>query len=179
MGRKCPEAWAKIDAARQAGDDASEDVLTVLRKDLGLGPFASVVAARLLALIDPRLYDYSRKDLGQFARMGLGLLAGMDAKLAKEFSEGKTKARLREANELFAELLAQLPAAVEQRDEDRIMERLSHVQPLVAQTVEHMLCEFRKIMVPEGRDKGGSRTSDEEYAALWRAAARVYGQRVM
>ena len=83
----------------ETGEDASEDVLTVLQKDLGLWPFGSVVAARLLALIDPRLYDYNRKDLGRFvrmgpgARMGLGLLFGMDAELANEFPEKGPSAR--------------------------------------------------------------------------------------
>ena len=178
MGRKCPAAWAKIDAAR-AGGDASDAVLAVLRKDLGLGPFSSIVAARLLALIDPRLYDYGRADLGQFARMGLGLLTGMDARQARAFST--TRAQAKEADALFAQLCAQLPAALREREGDGIVDRLAahHLQPLVAQTVEHMLCEFRKMIVCERRDKGGSRTTDAEYAALWRAAAPVYGQRGM
>ena len=177
MGRKCRAAWDKIDAARPScGGDASDAVLGVLRKDLGLGPFSSVVAARFLALIDPRHYDFGRADLGQFARMGLGLLAGMDAKRAREFST--TRSKFKEADALFAKLCSQLPAALQQRDEDGIVYRLSahHLQPLVAQTIEHLLCEFRKVLVPENRERGGSKTTDAEYQSLWQSAEPVYAR---
>ena len=36
-----------------------------------------------------------------------------------------------------------------------------------------MFCEFRKIVVPEGREQGGSKTTQTEYATLWQAAAPV------
>ena len=141
-------------------------------RDTGL----EVVAARFLALIDPRLYDFGRADLGQFARMGLGLLAGMDAKRAREFST--TRSKFKEADALFAQLCSQLPAALQQRDEDGIVDRLSanHLQPLVAQTIEHLLCEFRKVLVPENCQCGGSKTTDEEYQSLWQSAEPAYAR---
>ena len=72
-------------------------------------PDLVVVAARFLALIDPRLYDFGRADLGQFARMGLGRLASMDAKRAREFST--TRSKFKEADALFAQLCSQLPVS--------------------------------------------------------------------
>ena len=176
MGGKCAAAWAKIDAARQVGG-TSAAVLKVLRKDLGLGPFSSVVAARLLSVLDQRLFDCERADLGQYARMGLGLLAGMDSKRARELST--KKARAREANALFEQLREELPAAVRGPDDDCVMQRLHaySLMPLAGQTLEHMLCETRKIMVPSGRERGGSRTAQDEYQALWQVARHLYSAR--
>ena len=120
------------------------------------------------------IVDCDRADLGQYARMGLGLLAGMDAKRAREFST--KRARAREADALFEQLRQELPAAVRRLDDDRVMQRLHayHLMPLAGQTLEHMLCETRKIMVPEGRERGGPRTTQDEYQALWQDAGHLY-----
>ena len=150
-------------------------VLAVLREDLGLGPFVSVVAARLLAvLVDPALYDMNRRDLGQCARMGLGLMSGLDRGQAKAFST--TRARFGEADALFAQLCAGITEAVRVRDTDDVVGRLqSHgLLPFVAQTLEHLLCEFRKMLAPEGRERDASRTPDAEYVELWQAAHPAY-----
>ena len=96
---------------------------------------------------------------------------------AKAFSTDREKAA--EADCLFATLLAALPAALRQRDTDGVIAQLErlHLQPLAAQTVEHMLCEYRKILAPGGRTRGGSRTTAADYAALWAAAAPLYARR--
>ena len=38
-----------------------------------------------------------------------------------------------------------------------------------------MLCEWRKMVLPEGARKSGERTTD--YEALWQAAAPVFARR--
>lgn len=175
MGRRVPAAWAEIEAAG-FGPDAPAAVLRVLR-GLGLGPFCAIVAARLLSVADPRLFDLGHQGLGQYARMGLGLMTGLPREEAKAFSTDRKKAA--EADCLFATLLAALPAALRQRDTDGVIAQLErlHLQPLAAQTVEHMLCEYRKILAPGGRTRGGSRTTAADYAALWAAAAPLYARR--
>ena len=175
MGRRVPAAWAEIEAAG-FGPDAPAAVLRVLR-GLGLGPFCAIVAARLLSVADPRLFDLGHQGLGQYARMGLGLMTGLPREEAKAFSTDREKAA--EADCLFATLLAALPAALRQRDTDGVIAQLErlHLQPLAAQTVEHMLCEYRKILAPGGRTRGGSRTTAADYAALWAAAAPLYARR--
>ena len=68
---------------------------------------------------------------------------------------------------LFAELVDALPAAVASKDEHGIVERLESLGllPLCAQNVEHMLCEWRKMVLPGRRASGGRY---DGYGELWR-----------
>jgi len=165
MGHKCIKAWEKMSALH--GDDVSDFTLAILRRDLGLGPFVSQVVARFLALVRPSLYNLNRRDVGQYARMGLGMLSGMDQVKARAFARDKKRGE--EADSIFARLMVELPEAVRKMDTDSILARLEDrgLFPLIAQTVEHMLCEFRKCMAPEGRHRGGRITSEVEYRNCW------------
>ena len=76
---------------------------------------------------------------------------------------------------LFAKLVEVLPNAL--ADGRGIIERLSalNVAPLCSQNVEHMLCEWRKTVLRDGRPASGDRY--EGYADLWREAAPILAQR--
>ena len=62
LATKIPTALAKI----QDGADA----ITVMQ-DLGIPRFRALLVARLLSLVDPTLYDMERRDIGDFAELGL------------------------------------------------------------------------------------------------------------
>ena len=74
-------------------------------------------------------------------------------------------------------LLRALPGAFHAMDRDGIIETLEELGlcPLAAQSVEHMLCEFRKLCLPEGRPASGGRY--EGYAELWREVAPILARR--
>ena len=74
-------------------------------------------------------------------------------------------------------LLEALPAALAERDGHGVVERLSGLGllPLCAQNVEHMLCEWRKMALPDGRRARGEPSAG--YAELWRAVAPVIAWR--
>ena len=78
---------------------------------------------------------------------------------------------------LFAKLVEALPAAIAENDMHGIIERLAalNVAPLCAQNVEHMLCEWRKMVLPNGRSASGERY--EGYAELWREVAPILARR--
>ena len=85
----------------------------------------------------------------------------------------QTKAWRRTTDVLFDDLLKALPAALRARDEHGIIEALERLGlcPLAAQNVEHMLCEFRKLLLPGGRPQRGE--PFEGYRELWEAIAPV------
>ena len=141
---------------------------------LGLPAFRELLVLRLLAVADPRLCDWDRRDLGDYAQLGLWLLDGMEegaARAAVKAPWGKA------ADFMFDKLLRALPGAFQARDRDGIIETLEELGlcPLAAQSVEHMLCEFRKLCLPEGRPTSGERY--EGYAELWREVAPVLARR--
>ncbi len=70
-----------------------------------------------------------------------------------------------------------LLAALADKDRHGIMDRLAalSIAPLCAQNIEHMLCEFRKMDLPEGRAARGERY--EGYANLWRDVAPILARR--
>ena len=63
------------------------------------------------------------------------------------------------------------------RDRHGIIENLEQLGlcPLVAQSVEQMLCEFRKLVLPEGRPH--RRQPYEDYAELWRQVQPILARR--
>ena len=102
--------------------------------------------------------------------MGLWLLDGME--------EGAARAAVKAAwgpaaAVVFDKMLRALPAALQARDRHGIIAKLEQLglRPLAAQNVEHMLCEFRKLLLPGKRATRG-KTSDN-YRELWEAVAPV------
>eukprot|EP00973_Karenia_brevis_P022173 3050633-Karenia_brevis.AAC.1 len=61
-------------------------------------------------------------------------------------------------------------------DQDNIVGLLqdSSLYPLAAWTVQHQLCEYRKLVCPAGRPYGSQSTPDDQYMALWEAVAPLY-----
>ena len=143
-------------------------------QSLELPAFRELMVLRLLAVADPRLCDWNRRDLGDFAELGLWLLDGMEAGAARE----AVKMPLgRAADVVFHELLLALPGALRARDRHGIVAKLEELGlcPLAAQNVEHLLCEFRKLVLAEGRPKRGQ--PYEDYAELWRQVRPILARR--
>ena len=140
-------------------------------QSLELPAFRELMVLRLLAVADPRLCDWNRRDLGDFAELGLWLLDGMEAGAAREAVKMPWE---KAANVKFHELLVALPGALRTRDRHGIIENLEQLGlcPLAAQNVEHMLCEFRKLVLPEGRPRRGE--AFKGYRELWEAVAPVF-----
>ena len=131
--------------------------------------------ARLLSVAQLSLYDFDRRDIGDFAELGLWLLEGMSPDQARAAAaDGWTNPAV---DPLFAKLVEVVPAAIAEKDGHGIIERLSalNVAPLCAQNVEHMLCEWRKMVLPSGRAASGGRYG--EYADLWRDVAPILARR--
>ena len=63
----------------------------------------------------------------------------------------------------FHDLLQRLPSALEARDRHEIISKLEQLglHPLAAQSVEHMLCEFRKMQLPESTRTRGEPFDEE------------------
>ena len=78
---------------------------------------------------------------------------------------------------VFDRLLRALPAALQARDRHGVIAQLEQLglRPLAVQDVEHMLCEFRKLMLPGKWPPRGE--AFEGYRELWEAVAPVF-QRV-
>jgi hypothetical protein len=164
MGRRIPTAWLEIEKAR-GQPDAPDAVLTTLR-NIGITPFASLVIARLLSLADPSLFDLGSYQIGDGAKTGLGIVAG--AADPKELGKQDILPR-------FQSLVQNLPGVLRTKDAHGIIDALGeqNMYPLVAQTVEHMLCEYRKMHTP-GRDGGGPRTPQDEYTMIFQCCRKTY-----
>ena len=80
-------------------------------------------------------------------------------------------------DKLFLALLEALPAALAAVDQHGVVERLArfHLLPTCAQCVEHMLCEWRKMCLPEGRTARGDPFPG--YKELWSAVATILARR--
>ena len=163
LAGKMPDAAEKI----QANGASTMEVLT---KDLGLPAFRSVMVARLLSILDPTIYNLDRRDIGDYAELGIWLMDGMQPEAAREAVKSKWTPAV---DYQFHDLLQRLPSALEARDRHEIISKLEQLglHPLAAQSVEHMLCEFRKMQLPEGRRARGE--PFDGYASLWEAVAPV------
>ena len=121
--------------------------------------------------------DLLREDPGDYAQMGLWLLDGMDegaARAAVEIYLDKL------ADLVFDQLLRALPDGLKARDRHGIVAKLEQLglRPLAAQNVGHMLCEFRKLVLPvlpEGRPRRGQ--ASEDYAELWQQVHPILARR--
>ena len=127
--------------------------------------------ARLLSIADPTLYDMEQRDIGDFAELGLWLLLGHPAEQAR--ARVGTSPFKADVDKFFLALVEALPAALAAVDQHRVVERLArlHLLPTCAQCVEHMLCEWRKMCLPEGRTARGD--PFEDYKELWLAVAPI------
>ena len=174
-GRFIHDVASKIPAALERIRHGDDDCLTVLQEELGLPKFRALLVARLLSVAEPSMYDFNRRDIGDFAELGLWLLEGMPAGQAQAAAaDGWNDPAV---DPLFAKLVEVLPAAIAEKDRHGIIERLSalNVAPLCSQNVEHMLCEWRKMVLPNGRPASGERY--EGYAELWREVAPILARR--
>ena len=81
------------------------------------------------------------------------------------------------ADDRFRDLLQRLQDALAARDRHGIVNKLEELglHPLSAQGVEHMLCEFRKLALPEKRPPHGE--AFDGYAKLWEAVAPIVAKR--
>ena len=123
---------------------------------------------RLLAVADARLCDWNRRDLGDYAQMGLRLLDGMDEGAARAAVEMRLD---KPADFVFDQLLRALPDGLKARDRHGIVAKLEQLGlcPLAAQNVEHMLCEFRKLVLVAGRHSKATASSGKPSRQLFSA----------
>ena len=176
LAEKAAKAWEEVLKA-----ETGEELLKVLRDpeglDLGNG-FGPVIVARLLGLLDARWDCLNCHELGEYACFGLHYLAGKEKEEAQNLAKKKTMQANKQKEELFKKLLKELPAALETRDKHGVVEKLkkAHLFPLTAQTVEHLLCEYRKVTFPEDRKAVPLRTktADEDWRKLYYNALPVY-----
>ena len=141
--------------------------MTVLQEDLGLPHFRALMVARILSVADRRLYDFENgRDIGDYARLGLWLLEGMPPGMARAATKDSWTTPA--VDPIFEALIRTLPAAIAATDVHGVIRQLTDmsIAPLCAQNVEHMLCEFRKMLLPDGRASSCARY--EGYAELWR-----------
>ena len=149
--------------------------MAVLQEELGLPKFRALLVARLLSIADPTLYDMEQRDIGDFAELGLWLLLGLPTEQARAvvgkapFTAGVDK--------IFLALVEALPSALAAADRHGVVERLAslHLLPTSAQCVEHMLCEWRKMCLPEGRAARGEPFAD--YKEMWEAVRPILKRR--
>ena len=80
-------------------------------------------------------------------------------------------------DKLFLALLEALPAALAAVDQHGVVERLArlHLLPTCAQCLEHMLREWRKMCLPEGRTAQGDPFPG--YKKLWLAVVSNLARR--
>ena len=166
LATKIPTALAKI----QDGADA----ITVLQQ-LRIPKFRALLVARLLSIADPALYNMEQRDIGDFAELGLWLPLGHPAAQARAMvGTSPFKAGV---DKIFLALVEALPSALAAVDQHGVVERLAHLHllPTSAQCVEHMLCEWRKMCLPEGRTARGEPFPG--YKELWMAVAPILARR--
>lgn len=163
VAHKIPKANQRI----KGGDDC----IRVLQEELGLPRFRALLVTRLIAIRHSRLYDFDRRDRGDFAEFGLWLLEGMDEQVARMATRDTwTKPAV---DPLYAALVDAFPHALRIQDCHHISESLEalNLRPHSAQSLEHMLCEWRKMVVSARRSATSVRY--EDYAELWKVVAPI------
>ena len=147
--------------------------MDILQKDLGVPKFRALMVARILSLPDHRLYDFENsREIGDYAELGFWLLEGMPVEIAR--AAAKDSWNKPAVDPLFKDLIDALPAAIADVDIHGIVQLLDemHLAPLCAQNIEHMLCEFRKMILPEKRSASGQRY--DGYAELWQQCEPIF-----
>ena len=177
LGARCEATWAKL-AELLVGPAAPADLqeapaVAVLRQELGLGPFMAQHVARLLSVIHPKLYNLERLDCGAGAVQGLLLMYGASKEEARVW---KSMLKPGETRALFANLLRHLPGELRKLDKTCVLYLAEEhfLWPFAARTVQHMLCEARKVWAPEGRPARHVATPDDVYRQLWLDAVAAY-----
>ena len=127
-------------------------------------------------MVNPDLYDLDSRDIGQPAVMGLWLLCGKSVTDARAAAADKIKKK--DIDSLFHKLISLLPDVLLEYDEHGIVQALTdlNIMPLCAQTIEHMLCEYRKMCSPERRVASANRYAG--YKELWSRVSPIYARRV-
>jgi hypothetical protein len=152
--------------------EEEDDTIEVLQSTLGLPKFRALLVARILALTSKRfLHNLQSRQLGDFAQLGLWLTLGLSA--------GAARAAVRDhrwfesiKDPLFQLLIEELPLAVAEADSFKVVDLLEArgIRPFCAQNIEHILCEYRKVIHPRGRP-ARRRAPYEGYVDLWAAVA--------
>ena len=101
---------------------------------------------------------------------------------ASLLSRSLNKKRAAQVRCLFRCLLEQLPGAIKKLRHCDLLKKLEsmHLCPFAAVTVEHMLCEFRKVNQKRVVNDEGTpklRTPSQEFQALWQIVQPIYAQR--
>ena len=141
--------------------------MNILQKDLCVPKFRALIVARILSVADRRLYDFENsREIGDYAELGLWLLEGMPVEMARAATKDSWTNPA--VDPLFEVLIGALPQAVAAKDVHDVIRQLTDmsIAPLCAQNIEQMLCEFRKMLLPDGRASSSDRY--EGYAELWR-----------
>jgi hypothetical protein len=151
----------------------------------GLPPFAAYVAARFVGIFDARFGDWDHSfELGQYAVLGLLELLGVpEAHAAALSRESRAEVGAAISRVFRALVVSLLPNALRTTGRGRdIVETLDAMglAPLAAVTVEHMLCEFRKVNARSARISTNpkQRTPSHVYEALWRRVHPLYAARM-
>lgn len=114
---------AELDACGRFAHELAKKVSCILEGlrrggsicDLGLPAVRELLVFRLLGAADPRLCAWGRRDLGDYAQLGLWLLDGMEAGTARASVKapgGKS------ADVVFDKLLRALPGALKAKGRD-------------------------------------------------------------
>ena len=132
--------------------------------------------ARLLSVVDTKFFDWNNRGLGHYAKVGLWLLMG---KTREEASRLATSTNEEACHATFESLLTILPGVLAKMDEHGLLRKLEelNIEPLCAQNIEHLLCEFQK-MLSSGATKAKRGREYEEYAELWLRVKPILRSRV-
>ena len=150
--------------------------MNTLQKDLGVPKFRALMVARILSVADRHLFDFENsREIGDYAELGLWLLEGMPVEMARAATKDSWTNPA--VDPLFEVLIGALPQAVAAKDVHDVIRQLTDmsIAPLCAQNIEHMLCEFRKMILPEKRSASGQRY--EGYAARWQQCEPIFKMR--
>ena len=114
-----------------------------------------------------------QRDIGDFAELGLWLLLGHPTEQARAMVD--TSPFKAGVDKIFLALVENLPSALATVDQHGVVERLAHLHllPTSAQCVEHVLCEWHNMRLPEGRTaRGEPFPGYEEFGWQWRPSLR-------
>ena len=162
----CEKVYAKIvqqgEKLVSVADSISADYgVPIVNKRIAVTPISWLVGPSGATDLVPvaRALDIAAEEVG------VDFIGGFSAYVHKGFTRADDA------------VFTSIPAALAERDEHGIVEHLSGLGllPLCAQNIEHMLCEWRKMALPDGRRARGEPSAG--YAELWRAVAPVIARR--
>eukprot|EP00929_Paragymnodinium_shiwhaense_P102699 TRINITY_DN65913_c0_g1_i1.p1 TRINITY_DN65913_c0_g1~~TRINITY_DN65913_c0_g1_i1.p1 ORF type:complete len:502 (+),score=72.99 TRINITY_DN65913_c0_g1_i1:67-1572(+) len=180
---KCAKAWDRIKKALRdvregicSTAEAMERVIEALQAEMLITPFASLVLARHIGVRYPELCNFDNARLGAGAKPALGFIFGdaMDGMQELQSATVKDIDEIYDAD--FQELLAIVADEINRQDHDDIVARLERLglMPLKGQTMEHMLCEARKVLSKNKGQKYKRKTGRGDFFRLWSAVRKEY-----